>query len=149
MVSILVCTQWELNKAENKRKLLMLIWEKLLTKNIITLIIEETIHDEWLIELLVKFWRVGIQFSNSWLKHIDLKLGNINDVGLILEALQNNFLIKTVRLETEEKVDSEIEKLAEEFKSKRIGVEVWVNVKDKRYKKQEDKWIEIFYPKDE
>ena len=127
----------------------MLIWEKLLTKNIITLIIEETIHDEWLIELLVKFWRVGIQFSNSWLKHIDLKLGNINDVGLILEALQNNFLIKTVRLETEEKVDSEIEKLAEEFKSKRIGVEVWVNVKDKRYKKQEDKWIEIFYPKDE
>ena len=72
-----------------------------------------------------------------------------SDVKRIIEALQVNYMIKTVKLETEERVGTEIEQLVEDFRSKRIGTEVRLNWKNKRFQIWDDRNVEIFYPNDE
>ena len=137
------------NKVEYKHGLLKQIWKKLLSKNIYSIRVDEIIKEEWLVDLLVEFWSSESFSLANKLNDIELKLNNTKDVKRILEALQNNFMIKTVRLKTDERVDLEIEKLAEEFRSKRVGTEIGLNCKNKRFRTCEDKWVEIFYPNDE
>ena len=134
---------------EGKKQLLTRIWEKLLSKNILSLSVEENIGEEWLIDLLVEFWSTSLRFSQSRLNDIELMLEKPRDVKRIIEALQVNYMIKTVKLETEERVGIEVEQLVEDFRSKRIGTEVRLNWKNKRFQIWDDRNVEIFYPNDE
>ena len=61
-------------------------------------------------------------------------MNNTQDVKRILESLKDNFSLKYVKLETKDIVDFEIEELAKEFRSKRIGTEIRINCKNKRFK---------------
>ena len=42
----------------------------------------------------------------------------------ILKALENNYMVKTVRLESQVKISTTVEKYALEFYKKRVGVEM-------------------------
>ena len=93
--------------AEDKKQLLKRIWEKLLSKNIFSLKINKNFYDEWLVDLLVEYWNKNTQLAKSRLHDIELKLTNPNDAKRILEALHQNFMTKTIKLETEDIVDLE------------------------------------------
>ena len=58
------------------------------------------------------------EISKNSLRDLELNLESNEDTKVILEALSKNYMIKTVRIESNSKikVDEETEKLAENFK---------------------------------
>ena len=112
-------------------------------RNIVDLRVEDCIQFDWLVDLLVDF--CGAQ--DSRLNDLSLKLENVGDVHRILESLSNNFMIKTVNLETSKPVEDTTVKLAEQFRSKRVATEVRINWKgNKRFRLNEKRKVEVFYP---
>ena len=134
---------------EDKKQLLKRICKKLLSKNIISLRINKKTHDEWLVDSLVEYWNKNTQLAKSRLHEIELKLMSPNDAKRILEALHQDFMAKTIKLETEDRVDSETEKLAEDIRSKRIHTKIRLNCKNKRFQIWEERKVEIIYPNNE
>ena len=77
---------------------------------------------------------------------LELKLQNTKDVERILQALKENYIIKTVRLNTLNKVEPSTLNLAKEFRNKRISTEISINCNDRRFRICEKKNVELFYP---
>ena len=71
---------------------------------------------------------------------------NIKDVERILEALKENYIIKTIRLDTLRKVESLTVSLAEDFRQKRVATEIGINWDNKRFRICDKKNVEFFYP---
>ena len=97
-------------------------------RNIVDLRVEDCIQFDWLVDLLVDF--CGSQ--DSRLNDLSIKLENVEDVHRILESLSNNFMIKTVSLETSKPVEDATVKLAEQFRSKRVATENQNQLKGKQ-----------------
>ena len=133
----------------DKIKISRQIWNKLLTKNIFSLWIEETIKEKWLVKFIVDFWSIKNKANEFKLNDIELKLNNTKDVKRIFEVLKDNYMIKTVKMNTVKRIDLEVEKIAEEFRLKRIGTEMCLNSRNKRFRICENKWVQIYYPNDE
>jgi hypothetical protein len=68
------------------------------------------------------------------------------DVLWIFESLKNNFVIKTVRVISEERVSEEVIELAQKFKNQRVAIEVGLNTQDRRFKRVEKRSFVILYP---
>jgi hypothetical protein len=64
----------------------------------------------------------------------------------IFESLKNNFVIKTVRVISEERVSEEVIELAQKFKNQRVAIEVGLNTQDRRFKRVEKRSFVILYP---
>ena len=81
-------------------------------------------------------------------RDIDLKLQTTEDTHAVLEALTNNYMIKTVRLSnlSKRKISKETEKLAEAFKSSRVGSEIRLSFSNKKFSKSKTSSIEVYYP---
>ena len=87
------------------------------------------IDDPDLQQLILDFLKpseVGDTLVPSRVRDIDLKLQTSEDTHAVLEALADNYMIKTVRLSDSSncKVSQETEKLAEDFKNSRVGTEI-------------------------
>ena len=102
----------------NLNSLLVQIWKKLLTKNIIDLRFGEYFSESWLIDLLVEFLSSRNLYSKNKLRDLELKLSDPKDVIRIFQALNDNYMIKTLTIETMMPVDFETMQLAEKFKAK-------------------------------
>ena len=116
------------------------ICRKLFTKNIFDLRIVTPTDDEKLVEMIADFWRSkmeGERKITSKLRDLDLTLQTAGDTKVILEALSDNYMIKTVRLsnQSRQRVDEETLKLAEEFKKNRVGTEIRISYTQKQFKK--------------
>ena len=85
--------------------------------------------------------------QSSKLRDLELSLKSQKDVYKILEALSDNYMIKTVRLNCQIKnVNAETEELAQQFKSKRVGTEVMISSNSTDPKNAKISSIEVFYP---
>ena len=85
--------------------------------------------------------------QSSKLRDLELSLNSQMDVHKILEALSDNYMIKTVRLKCHTKnIDAETEELAQQFKSKRVGTEVRISRNNTDPKNARVSSIEVFYP---
>ena len=84
--------------------------------------------------------------SNTKIRDLELNLLNNDFVFKVFRSLDNNYMIKTVRLISDKKITPEIQEYAEEFRSKRVGVEIALNSKKKLYKNLENKSCEMHYP---
>ena len=84
----------------------------------------------------------------SRVRDIDLKLKTPEDTHAVLEALTGNYMIKTVRLSNllNRRVSKETKKLAEAFKSSRVGSEIRVSFLNKKFSKSKTSSIEVYYP---
>ena len=79
---------------------------------------------------------------------LELNLSNHDDPLKFFKALENNYMIKTLKLFTLEplgKPDKTIS-VADKFRSKRICTEIMLNLKSDRFKCAKDKNFEVFYP---
>ncbi|CAI2384648.1 unnamed protein product [Moneuplotes crassus] len=104
--------------------------------------------------------------ANLAIRDIELNLEHLRHVKQILYSLRNNYVIKTVRLLTEQKIkeanafnneeevkDSddqallcrEILEYCEEFRNKRIGTEIMLNTTHKRFKCSIKKGFDLYY----
>ena len=117
------------------------------------------IDDPNLQELILKFLKSntdGTTSVPSRVRDIDLKLKTPEDTHAVLEALTGNYMIKTVRLSNllNRRVSKETEKLAEAFKSSRVGSEIRVSFGseirvsflNKKFSKSKTSSIEVYYP---
>ena len=84
----------------------------------------------------------------SKVRNIDLKLQTPEDTHAVLEALTDNYMIKTVRFLnlSNRRISKEIEKLVESFKSSRVGSEIRVSFSNKKFSKSKTSSIEVYYP---
>ena len=116
------------------------VWQKLFAKNIFDLRIMTLIDDADLQQLILDFLKpyvVGDTLVPSRVRDVDLKLQTPEDTHAVLEALADNYMIKTVRLSDSSncKVSQETEKLAEDFKNSRVGTEIRIITLNKKLKK--------------
>ena len=87
-------------------------------------------------------------FSNK-LRDLELAVKTAKDTKMLLEALEDNFMIKTVRLVTakaSQKTDEATDQLIENFQNSRVGTEIRVNSNNPKFKKTKTSSIEVFYP---
>ena len=84
----------------------------------------------------------------SKLRDLELSLQSAGDIKSILEALSNNYMIKTVRLinTSKEVVDKDTENLAIGFKRSRVGTEIRISSNNKKFNASKTSSIEVFYP---
>ena len=84
----------------------------------------------------------------SKLRDLELSLQSAGDIKSILEALSNNYMIKTVRLINISKgvVDKDTENLAMSFKKIRVGTEIRISSNNKKFNASKTSSIEVFYP---
>ncbi|CAI2378312.1 unnamed protein product [Moneuplotes crassus] len=150
----------EFRKDSNQKQLCALI-DKLQTVNLIEFRSEGIIDDD---EVINKFCELCE--SNLAIRDIELNLEHLLHVKQILYSLRKNYVIKTVRLLTEQRIKeksgislkrgskdlSEIDKLqieileyCEEFRSKRIGTEIMLNTTHKRFRYSDKKGFELYY----
>ena len=127
------------------------ICRKLFTKNIFDLRIVTPTDYEKLVELIANFCRSKVEGErkfSSKLRDLDLKLHKTEDTKIILNALSENYMIKTVRLsnQSRQRVDEETQKIAEHFKDNRVGTEVRISFSNKKFSKSKVSEIEVFYP---
>ena len=90
----------------------------------------------------------GTTSISSRVRDIDLKLQTPEDTHAVLEALTDNYMIKTVRLSnlSKVKISEETQKLAESLKSSRVGSEIRVSFSNKKINKSKTSSIEVYYP---
>lgn len=84
--------------------------------------------------------------SNHRLRDLELTLGNNAFVLRILKSLENNYMIKTIRLSCHEPVSKEIIEYARWFKSQRVGLDMSFNSKLKEFRALNKKVSESYYP---
>ena len=84
----------------------------------------------------------------SRVRDIDLKLQTPEDTHAVLEALSDNYMIKTVRLSnlSKRRISKETEILAEAFKNSRVGSEIRLSLSNKKFSKAKTSSIEVYYP---
>ena len=109
------------------------------------------IDDLNLQKLILNFLKsntVGTMSVPSKVRNIDLKLQTPEDTHAVLEALTDNYMIKTVRFSnlSNRRISKETEKLAESFKSSRVGSEIRVSFSNKKFSKSKTSSIEVYYP---
>ena len=127
------------------------ICKKLFTKNIFDLRIMTPIDDPNLQEQILNFLKPNTDGTTpvpSRVRDIDLKLQTPEDTHAVLEALTDNYMIKTVRLSnlSKRRISKETEKLAESLKSSRVGSEIRVSFSNKKFSKSKTSSIEVYYP---
>ena len=86
---------------------------------------------------------------SSKLRDLELAVITAKDTKMLLEALEVNFMIKTVRLVTakaNQKTDEATDQLIENFQNSRVGTEIRVNSNNPKFKKAKTSSIEVFYP---
>lgn len=83
---------------------------------------------------------------NTKLRDLELTFESTDPIKKVFEALSSNFMIKTVRLHSEEAVSDEIIELADNFSSQRIAVDIKLNTSNKKYKASENRISEFHYP---
>ena len=125
--------------------------QKIFTKNIFDLRIMTPIDDPNLQQLILNFLKPSINGTSSVasrIRDVDLTLQTPEDIHAVLEALVDNYIIKTVRLTNLSncKITQETEKLAEAFKNSRVGTEIKMIYSNKKLNKSKISSIEIYYP---
>ena len=112
--------------------------------------IVNTLNSSKLVKMITDFLSSKVvegQKQSNKLRDLELSLIYEKDVHNILEALSDNYMIKTVRLKCQtKKVDAEIQELAQQFKSKRVGTEVMISCNNTDPKNAKLSSIEVFYP---
>ena len=136
-------------KYENEQ--IQTIWSKIFSKNICELRITTPIDNEKLAALIVNSLNIDSIDENrklSKLRDLELSLQSAGDIKSILEALSNNYMIKTLRLTntSKENVDEYTENLAKKFKRSRVGTEVIISSSNKSFRSSKINSIEVFYP---
>ena len=125
------------------------IWTNILSWNIYDLRIEPSLGNDWLFEMILNY--CSSEDNNSYgrcIHDLELNLENTEDVFKLFKALDNNYMIKTLKLFTESpiKKSKEIEKVASRFRDNRISTEISLNLKNKKFRDQHNKYFETFYP---
>ena len=125
--------------------------QKIFTKNIFDLRIMTPIDDPNLQQLILNFLKPSINETSlvaSRIRDVDLTLQTPEDIHAVLEALADNYMIKTVRLTNLPncKITQETEKRAEAFKNSRVGAEIKMIYSNKKLNKSKISSIEIYYP---
>lgn len=115
--------------------------ETLFELNLIELRIDPLLSNESLTKMLASQLE-----KYDKLRDLELNLQSEEQVLIIFKSIQHNYMIKTVRIHSRKEVSDDIIQLADEFRSKRIAVEIWLNTKHKRYKASTKKNCETFYP---
>ena len=93
------------------------------------------------IDLIVEF----LKFHTE-IRDLQLFVFKNKHVMQILKALENNYMVKTVRLESQVKISTTVEKYALEFYKKGVGVEMWLTTKRGFIAVSEFKKCDLFYP---
>ena len=145
---------WRINdecldiKKNDKEHFIILnkIWSKLFSFNIIDLRVKDTIKAESILDIFIKFWNGFDQYHKSCLNRLELELSTNQEVDLFLNALKNNFAIKSLRLNTPNRIKAKTEKIASEFLSKRIASKISLNSKDIKFKQWYKKLYKLHYP---
>ena len=114
--------------------------------NIIDLRVDIIIEFDWFTDLIVDFWSKNQENFGSKLIDLELILQNTKDVERILIALKDNYMIKTIRLNTMNKVEESTVRTAQEFRQKRVSTEIGINWSDRRFRICDKKTVELFYP---
>ena len=109
--------------------------------NVIEFRMDQMINDPNLINIIIKLLQTNIK-----IRDLELCLEKREDIESVLQALSENYTIKTVRLYSKKPVLSSTIKLARELKSKRIGVEIRLTTNDVEFNKNRVTIGERFYP---
>ena len=84
--------------------------------------------------------------NNPRLRDLELTLDNNEFVLRILQSLEKNYMIKTIRLSCLETVNKEIIEYVRQFKSQRVGLDISFNSHLKEFKALNRKVSESYYP---
>lgn len=84
--------------------------------------------------------------EHTEIRDLEIFLGKSKHVQSILTAIDNNYMIKTARLESTQKLSAKVEKQALKFRSKRIGVEMSFSSRLPQLTFSHDRQVEAFYP---
>ena len=114
---------------------------ELFSLNILEFKYEKCINNKKLLDALIK----GIE-SNTKIRDLELVVPNNSYVFSILKALQNNFMIKTIRVMSKHQISNEMLQYMKKFRAQRIGVEIALNTQKKLFRAVEDKSTEMYYP---
>ena len=134
------------NKGIEYLSVLFNLWNKLFSKNIVNLQVQDVIKSKPIFDLFINFLSGHDQRFKSRLNFLELKLENTQEVDLILEALKFNFALKTIKLDTQKRVNAKTEEKAEEFLSQRIASKICLNSKMRKFKLYLQKNFELKYP---
>ena len=139
-------TLWAKNKGKEYLSALFNVWNKLFSKNIVDLQVQDVIKSKPIFDLFINFLSGHNQRYKSRLNFLELKLENTQEVDLTLEALKFNFVVKTIKLDTQKRVNAKTEEKAEEFLSQRVASKICLNSKMRKFKLYLQKNFELKYP---
>ena len=122
------------------------LWSKLFSKNIVSLQVQDVMKSKPIFDLLINFLSSLNQIYKSRLNWLELKLENNQEVDIVLEAIKCNYAIKTIKLDTPNRVNFATEDKAEKILSQRIATKIWLNSKVKQFKFYLQKNFELSYP---
>ena len=99
--------------------------------------------------MLINIWSTENENSlGRNINDLELNLRDSEDVLRFFKALDQNYMIKTLRLHTSKSLgyNKKIEEVADQFRDKRIATEIWLNSGIKRFRDSKNKCFEVFYP---
>jgi hypothetical protein len=120
------------------------ILEALADKNILYLHIEHEISNEIVIEALIELFS-----KNQTIKDINLTVKYLKDAFKIMKSLSDNYQLGSIYLYSQEEVDDELIKLAEELERKRVILDIYLNTSIEMYKGDRSSLLKFKLPEED
>ena len=111
--------------------------------------IEAFIEENWLLDMILDFCSTQNDSSHGQsINDLELNLSNQDDPIKFFKALDKNYMIKTLKLNTSKSLSKPEKTLlvANNFRRQRICTEITLNTKWGKFKCADNKNFEVYYP---